>query len=118
VHLGKAARRLHLPEGARAGLEEILMELALVEAPVPARGVEERERVAALLHALHRRLDLGRAIAPARLDQTRLQRRLQATTNLYRVRAAIALPVCGEQARDTVALLDIERRHWVCGSDP
>jgi len=76
VHLGKAARRLHLPEGARASLEEVLVELALVEAAVPARGVEERERVAALLHALHWGLDLSRALEPARLAQTRLQRRL------------------------------------------
>jgi hypothetical protein len=57
-------RRLELPEDARARLEEVVVEEALVVAPLPAALVELRERVAAPLHArearfLHARLRLA-----------------------------------------------------------
>jgi len=85
----EAAGRLHLPEGARARLEEVFVELALVEAAVPARRVEEGERVAALAHAHHgrfagvllrgpalRRADAGRQRTLHPLPLVRARRRL------------------------------------------
>jgi len=51
VRPGEAPKRLHLPERAGARLEEVLVEQALVEAAIPARGVEIRERVPTLAHA-------------------------------------------------------------------
>lgn len=56
----KAAGRLHLPEGARARLEKVLVELSLVEAAVPPRGVQKRQGVAALAHAHHGRFFLAK----------------------------------------------------------
>ena len=53
VHLCEAADGLHLPERSGACLEEILVELALVKAAVPARSVQQCKCVATLAHALH-----------------------------------------------------------------
>ena len=53
VHFGKRTGGLHLPERARTRLEEVLVELTLVEAAVPASGVEQRQRVPTLTHTMH-----------------------------------------------------------------
>ena len=52
----KAAERLHLPKGARARFQKVLVEEALMEAPIPACRIEERQGIPALSHAHERGL--------------------------------------------------------------
>ena len=53
------AGRLELPENARARLEEVVVEQALVVAALPAAVVELRESIATALHAREARFEHG-----------------------------------------------------------
>jgi len=94
VRARKAAERLHLPEGARARLQKVLVEEALVEAAVPARGVEKRQRIPALAHAHDGRLfpGLQRGALLRRANACR-ERRLDSL-------ALVRADLCGQSCRE------------------